>query len=96
MEVILTTIINESDFECLKEHSESSLWDEIDRYDNFIAWNKECLDKLPDFEISWIIYLCNKIKRREIHHANDDDFFDRKSFAIYFNHNRELVIVHPE
>lgn len=67
----------------------------FDNYDEFIEHNETCIMKLSNDDLQFIGKLIDKINKKYIVQCDEENFIEWVSYAIYFNINNKLVIMHP-
>ncbi len=71
---------------------------EIDKnlsYEQFIDWNFKCINELSDEDKSFLKILCNKINNKKIGQMDLESCVVFETCSIFFDKNKNLVIVNP-
>lgn len=69
--------------------------DKAETYNDFLAWNKMCLEKLSFEDVSWVWGLCQRINYNKIGTMDMEDCGIWEADAIFYDLNNNLIIVHP-
>jgi hypothetical protein len=69
--------------------------DEAETYNDFLVWNKSCLEELSLDDVKWVWGLCQRLNRNEIGMMDMEYCGIWKADSIYYDLNKNLVIVHP-
>ena len=64
-------------------------------YNDFFMYNKACLDELSYEDLSWVWGLCKHLNNKKIGMMDMENCCIWKADTIFYDINRELVIVHP-
>jgi hypothetical protein len=67
----------------------------FESYTEFVTWNIECLKLSSEEELKFFRFLCNKIMRGEISQMDFEDCSVWKTSNLFFDMNRNHVVVHP-
>lgn len=62
-------------------------------YDEFLAWNKKCIEELSSEDLSWLWRFSNRLPRIGMMDMEDCGVWKADSF--YYDTAKQLVIVHP-
>jgi hypothetical protein len=62
-------------------------------YDEFLAWNKKCIDELSSEDLSWLWGFSNRLNKIGMMDMEDCGVWKADSF--YYDADKQLVIVHP-
>jgi len=69
--------------------------DEGETYHDFLSWNKSCLEELSDDDIKWVWGLCQRLNNKKIGTMDMEDCGIWEADSIFYDLNKNLVIVHP-
>jgi len=94
MDILLNTIIDEYTFKRIKDFSYDEFWNNMN-YNDFIEWNKQCINEMYTDDLECIMHLCKLIKNVYIHLVDEESCYEIKASSIYFNKNKKLCIVNP-
>ena len=91
---ILTHVVEECYYERMVSEECKGI-DAATRYNDFFLWNKKCLEELSYEDVNWVWGLCNRLNLKKIGMMDMEDCGIWKADTIFYNLNKELVIVHP-
>ena len=69
--------------------------EEAETYNDFFAWNKSCLEELSHDDVKWVWGLCQRLNIKTIGMMDMEDCGIWNADSIYYDLNKNLVIVHP-
>lgn len=64
-------------------------------YSDFLEWNKSCLEELSLEDVKWVWGLCQRLNNNKIGMMDMECCGVWEADAIYYDLNKNLVIVHP-
>lgn len=92
---IMMHMVEEYDYNRMIVHECNGI-DESMSYDNFISYNKKCLNDLSYDDVRWIWSLCKRLKHDIIGLMDLDSCAIFKASYIFYDNNKNLVIVNPQ
>lgn len=91
---ILTHIVPECYYERMLGQECKGI-DEGENYNDFLAWNNSCVEALTLEDLKWVWGLCQRLNNNKIGMMDMEDCGIWKADAIYYDTDKNLVIVHP-
>lgn len=64
-------------------------------YEEFLNFNKECINLLSHNEKEWLTTLCNKINNNQICLVDEESCVEWEAYCFYYNKNKQLCLIHP-
>ena len=64
-------------------------------YDDFVLYNKSCLEELSPKRLKWVWRLCKELDSEKIQMMDLEDCGLWKATCFFYDLNMNLVIVHP-
>jgi len=68
---------------------------EDETYDEFMAWNLQCIEDLSEKSLAWITQLCVMIGSGDITTMDMEDCHEWRASGMYFNRHSNICIFHP-
>jgi hypothetical protein len=68
---------------------------DAETYDDFLAWNKSCLQEQSDDDVKWVWGLCQRLNKKKIGMMDMECCCIWEADTIFYDRNKNLVIVHP-
>jgi len=94
MSDIMSYLVDSDSFQRMKD-LECSGVNIFVTYDDFIIWNKQCLNELPFDEHVWILGLCTRLKSSKICMMDLEDCGIWTADAFFYDKDKKLCVVHP-
>jgi len=91
---ILTHVVEECYYERMLGENCKGI-DVATTYNDFFLWNKKCLEELSYEDVNWVWGLCNRLNLKKIGMMDMEDCGIWKADTIFYDLNKQLVIVHP-
>lgn len=91
---ILTHIVENFYYERMISESCKGI-DHSASYDEFFTWNKKCLEELSFEDVSWVWGLCNRLNSKKIGMMDMECCGIWKADCIFYDLNKNIVVVHP-
>jgi hypothetical protein len=91
---IMTYLPDVDDFQRMTEFGCKNV-DNIQSYNDFLAWNQRCINDLTQDERNWVLGLCQKIKKYKISLMDLESTAVFDACNIYYCQNKNLCIVNP-
>ena len=89
---ILKHVVEEYCYERMLDHDCRDV-DNTLSYENFLAWNKKCIEELSSADIRWLGVFCDRLNKIGMMDMEDCGVWKADSF--YYDKNKNIVIVHP-
>jgi len=85
-------IVDQYTFERMKQ-----MKDDVNHssYQEFLAFNIQCINELTDDDKSWLIVLCKKLKANMISLVDTEHCQEFEADTFYFNNKKKLCIANP-
>jgi hypothetical protein len=64
-------------------------------YNDFLAYNKKCLEELSPEDLEWMRCLCKGLNSHRIGMMDLEDCGIWKAHCFFYNLEKDIVIVHP-
>lgn len=64
-------------------------------YDDFVLYNKSCLEELSPKRLKWVWRLCKELDSEKIRMMDLEDCNLWKASCLFYDLNKNIVIVHP-
>jgi hypothetical protein len=64
-------------------------------YNDFLAWNKSCLEELSFDDVKWVWGLCDRMNHGRIGMMDMEDCGIWEADTVFYDRNKNLIIVHP-
>ena len=68
---------------------------DAETYDDFLAWNKSCLQEQSDDDVKWVWGLCQRLNDKKIEMMEMECCGIWEADIIFYDQNKNLVIIHP-
>jgi hypothetical protein len=91
--VVTKFIISKSDYERMKDLSDV-YYGEMS-YEQFIAWNVECINELSYEDTVWLTGLCQRMKAGLVKLQDMESCAQFEADGFFFNDKKKLIIVNP-
>lgn len=95
-DILVVRILKHVVEECYYERMLGQGCKDIDKsmsYNQFLAWNKKCIEELSYEDLNWTWGLCNRLPTIGTMDMEECDVWKADSF--YYDTAKQLVIVHP-
>jgi len=90
---VTTFILNEDDYERMQElNTEYASMS----YEQFLTWNKSCIQELPGVDLTWLKRLCKRFKEGSLHQMDMESCVSFPSANFYFDHKKRICIVNQQ
>jgi hypothetical protein len=85
-------IVDQYTFDRMKNHN-----DDINNltYQEFLAFNIQCINELTDDDKTWLMVLCRKLKSNMICLVDTEHCQEFEGDTFYFNNKKKLCITNP-
>jgi uridine phosphorylase len=94
VETIMSYVISEGNFERRQWYNGVDD-DESESYEEFLAWNRTCVDAMDKDEIDWLLGLCARLKKETVINMDMECCAAFTANKFYFDQDKKLVIVNP-
>jgi hypothetical protein len=64
-------------------------------YTEFMEWQEKCLGEMSGDDYNWISGLCRRISKRKIRLMDEETCVDTQAGIMYFDPDRNIVIISP-
>jgi len=91
---IIAYVVPSNDYERMVAY-ECSAIDTTKSYAEFLDWNQRCLNAMTDADITWLMGLCTRLKRKTVRLMDMEPCSVFTADAIYFDKEKNLCIVNP-
>ena len=91
---IMTYLVDSDSFERMQA-IECSGVNSFVSYDDFVMWNKQCLNELPFDDHVWMLGFCKRLKDCKIGMMDLEDCGIWTADAFFYDNDKKLCIVHP-
>ena len=99
----LTSVIDDIMTYCVDENGYGRMFDfkckgintEVENYEEFRAWNIQCLEEMSDEDQTWVWGLCKRIGCSNLGMMDMEDCGIWTADQFFFDKNKKLCIVHP-
>lgn len=91
--VVTKFIINKYDYERMKSQNDEC-YDNMS-YEEFIAWNVECINELSNDDMAWLAGLCQRIKVGLLKLQDMESCAQFEADGFFFDMRKKLVIINP-
>ena len=92
--LLMKFIIDDYDYQRMIDLDYDGI-DEKKSYDEFLEWNITCLKEYSNEEYIFFKVLCQKIDKQQIEQMDMESCLGWKTYSLFFDINKNLVIVHP-
>jgi hypothetical protein len=90
---IMSFVVDSYDFERMAGSEDSGV--SVSNYTDFLAWNTQCLMKLPPDELLWVQGLCERIKKNKIRLMDMEPCSAFVASGLFYDKKKNLCIVNP-
>lgn len=97
-DILIIRILNNLIAECEYERMLSQMCLAIDpslSYNDFLAYNKKCLEELFPEDLEWMRCLCKRLNNGRIGMMDLEDCGIWEGHCFFYDLDKNLVIVHP-
>jgi hypothetical protein len=91
---IMTHVVPECYYERMLGEKCKSIDVSLD-YNNFLLYNKTCLDELSYDDVAWVWGLCRRMNKNTIGMMDMECCGIWEADTFFYDQNKNLVIVHP-
>jgi hypothetical protein len=96
VKTIMKCVISEYYFGRRQSYSDECKGDdESESYEEFLAWNRKCLDSMDKEEIDWLLGFCTRLNNGMVQTMDMECPSASTADTIYFDKNKNLVIANP-
>jgi hypothetical protein len=67
----------------------------FETYDEFVTFNKNCINEQTDESKIWLYKLCQMIKGGKINLVDEESCVEFEADTFYFNMKKQICIVNP-
>jgi hypothetical protein len=94
MEAIRDQIIYEYVFNRIRDYGYADRF-AFKTYKEFMEWQQKCLAEMSGDDYNWISGLCRRIRNGKIRLMDEETCVDFEAGIMYFDANRNIVIINP-
>ena len=91
---ILTHIVEECYYERMLGEECKGI-DPSMNYNDFFLYNKKCLEELSFDDVNWVWGLCQRLNNNKIGMMDMEDCGIWEADSIFYDQNKNIVVVHP-
>ena len=92
MDLIYSSIASKYTFDRKKDDDDKFTFE---TYDEFVTFNKNCINEQTDDNKLWLYKLCQMIKGDKINLVDEESCVEFTAHCFYFNHENKLCITNP-
>ena len=84
-------LVNDDTFERMKSYGDY----DCPSFDEFHAWNRQCIADLNEEDRMWVEGLCKRISKRAIFLMDEEYCSSHNATNIYFDMSKNVCIMNP-
>lgn len=84
-------LADENTFDRMKAYGDY----DCNSFEEFLAWNKQCIADLDDEDSAWVTGLCKRIQKNKVCLMDEESCSVFTANCIYFDNDKNVCIVNP-